>query len=895
LGAGGEPMQVISGTGSASGPEPLAVAADSSAAGLDGGGDVVLDALAEWDESYRRGEDRPIESFGIDDPAVLKELRTRIEGQRRLYAVLKLSDTVPEGSAGADATLPSFPGYETQSTIGRGGMGIVYKARDLMLNRVVAIKTIARADHASPGQVARFLAEAEAVARLKHPNVIPIHAIGEHEGRPFYTLEFAAGGSLSDRLAQGPMAAAASAELIETLAFAVHAAHQAGVVHRDLKPSNVLLTAEGIPKLSDFGVAKLLDSTEVRTLSGEALGTPSYMAPEQAEGRSKAVGPPADVYALGAILYQTLTGKPPFLGESAIETLKLVATAEVVPPRRLRPDVPRDLETICLACLEKSPEKRYDTAEQLAVDLRRFRAGEPIRARRTSPVRRLSKLARRHPWQTALAATTTAGILAFAGLSYRHNIELKAENLRTESKAAEARRNYREARSTIRTMVGRLDDTRVAGSPRLIDLRRDLGQDALGFYDRILGQVDSSDPIVLLDTIRALTDASHLQWVLGQKAAAEKSTRRALQLIAALRARQSDELECLNLEVDCLLALGACFELPGRRDEAVAVYERLIPLAERLAQAENDSPASADVLASCHNTYASILGRDRFALAKAEYQKAIELRERPDVLAVPGMRNRLAESVVNLGVIYWKEHDYPQAELRFRKGEELLLAPGKDPQATDREATIALGQVNVNWVGLLWELKNHDQAIARANAALDRLEAYARIEPNDQVARDLCLKLHGNRGQALAALERDREAAADWAKVVELSSEPVPPFHRIALGFALVKCGELDGAVAQARLAGQSAALSGEDRYNICCLFARAAVAVQSDKKASGGERSRLFESYISDALDALAKADQAGFFRDPAMRDLAQKDSDLIILRDRQGFERIVHAKPGA
>ncbi len=355
----------------------LAVDADPDACG---GDERLLDALAEWDEGYRRGEDRPVDSLLIGEAALVEDLRARIERRKRLYAVLALPDTVPDRPGPAGASLPAFPGYETESIIGHGGMGVVYRARDLKLNRVVAIKTIAAAGHASRTQVARFLAEAEAVARLKHPNVIPIHAIGEHEGRPFYTLEFAAGGSLADRLAQGPMAAARSAELIETLALAVHAAHQAGIVHRDLKPSNVLLTAEGIPKISDFGVAKLLDSEAARTLSGEALGTPSYMAPEQAEGRSKGVGPAADVYALGAILYQTLTGKPPFLGESAIETLKLVASAEVVPPKRLRPDVPRDLETICLVCLEKAPEKRYRTAAELARDLRRFLAREPIRA-----------------------------------------------------------------------------------------------------------------------------------------------------------------------------------------------------------------------------------------------------------------------------------------------------------------------------------------------------------------------------------------------------------------------------------------------------------------------------------------------------------------------------------
>jgi len=454
-----------------------------SGARADIGAETVLDALAAWDECYRRGEDPPPGSLGVSDPALLDELGRRIERQKRLYAVLEISETAADGVAAIDESLPSFPGHECLSKIGQGGMGVVYKARDQKLGRIVAIKTIAAVLHATRGQLDRFRAEAEAVARLKHPNVIPIYTIGEHQGRPYFSLEYADGGSLSQRLAQGPMAAAGAALLIETLAGAVHAAHLAGIVHRDLKPSNVLLTADGAPKVSDFGVAKLMDSDSARTLSGEALGTPSYMAPEQAEGHSNSVGPAADVYALGAILYQALTGKPPFLGESAIETLKLVVSTEVLHPRRLRPDVPRDLETICLKCLEKSPGQRYATALALAQDVGRFQRGEPVHARRLGPVRRLSKWARRHPWQTTSAATVLVAVLAFIGLTSRHNVQLRAEIGRTHAKAAEARRNYQEARSAIQAMLDRLDDRRLAGSPRLLDLRRDQREDALAFYD----------------------------------------------------------------------------------------------------------------------------------------------------------------------------------------------------------------------------------------------------------------------------------------------------------------------------------------------------------------------------------------------------------------------------
>ena len=214
-------------------------------------------------------------------------------------------------------------------------MGIVYKARDNRLGRVVAIKTIAELPTPkSPGTRHASSPKARRGRRLKHPNIISIHSIGEEMGRPYLSLEFAEGGSLAQLLTGGPLAALDAAALVEKLAMAIHSAHQAGIVHRDLKPSNVLLTADGVPKVSDFGLAKLLDADSARTLSGQTLGTPSFMSPEQAEGHSSDVSPAADIYSLGAILYQCLTGRPPFLGSTALETMKQVISTEVVAPRR---------------------------------------------------------------------------------------------------------------------------------------------------------------------------------------------------------------------------------------------------------------------------------------------------------------------------------------------------------------------------------------------------------------------------------------------------------------------------------------------------------------------------------------------------------------------------------
>jgi tetratricopeptide (TPR) repeat protein len=268
--------------------------------------------------------------------------------------------------------------------------------------------TQARVDH-----LARFRIEAEAVARLRHPNIMQIYDIGEVAGLPFVSLELLEGGDLDDRLGGTPQPGRSGSELVATLARAVHVAHQAGIIHRDLKPANILFTEDGVPKITDFGLAKRLESDSRQTETGQIMGTPSYMAPEQARGHTKDVGPAADIYALGAILYEVLTGRPPFMGETPLETVRQVTDDEPVPPSRLVPRVPRDLETICLKCLQKEPKKRYESAQDLADDLDRYRSGNTIQARRTPVWERGWKWSKRRP---AHAMAVAGGLLVFLGL-----------------------------------------------------------------------------------------------------------------------------------------------------------------------------------------------------------------------------------------------------------------------------------------------------------------------------------------------------------------------------------------------------------------------------------------------------------------------------------------------
>jgi serine/threonine-protein kinase len=287
------------------------------------------------------------------------------------------------------------PSYEILGELGRGGMGVVYQARQIKAGRLVALKMVLAGNFADPSQMARFRTEAEAGARLSHPNIVQVFEVGECQGRPFFSMEFCTG-SLAGKLATAPLEPAEAAKLVQSLATAVEAAHQANIIHRDLKPTNILLAADGTPKISDFGLARLLDEVG-HTQTGAVLGTPPYMAPEQARGSNREVGPATDVYALGAILYECLAGRPPFKAATTADTLLQVVMDEPVSPRQLQPRVPCDLETICLKCLEKEPARRYTSCQKLSEELRRWLQGEPIHARPFSVVERVYRWGRRNP------------------------------------------------------------------------------------------------------------------------------------------------------------------------------------------------------------------------------------------------------------------------------------------------------------------------------------------------------------------------------------------------------------------------------------------------------------------------------------------------------------------
>ncbi len=562
-------------------------------------------ALDEQRSFWNRGESIPVEDYLArypalrDDSEAILDLiyqeyllrRQRGEGlepdeflsrfpdladslllQFGIDAAIRPSVTPGKGHEFSNHEVYEYPrtvaGYEVTGELGRGGMGIVYKARDKALGRFVALKMIAGGNVADASQRRRFEVEARAAARLQHPNILQIHDIDEYEGCPFLVLEYAEGGSLADRLADKPQSPSAAAALVETLARVIQAAHDHGIVHRDLKPSNVLLTADGVPKIGDVGLAKLLDEKSSRTQSGDLIGTPSFMAPEQAEGHSKQVGPPADIYALGAILYQALTGRPPFLGESQLETLRLVTSTEAVSPRLLRPEVPRDLETICLKSLEKNPRQRYATAADLAEDLRRFLEGRPIAARPVGPVERLWRSCRRNPKLAGLAAalflTFALGMPALLGLWLR----ARADRARAESEAEISKAVNEFLQKDMLAQASTYSQLRLNTPPDPdLKVRTALDRAAEHIGDRFAGQ-----PLVEA-SIRQTIGGAYLE--LGLYPQARPQLERALELCRRARGDQDPDT------LAAMTSLGSLYRADGKWAEAKSL---LVPALEGLRQ-----------------------------------------------------------------------------------------------------------------------------------------------------------------------------------------------------------------------------------------------------------------------------------------------------------------------
>lgn len=561
-----------------------------------------------------------------------------------------------------------LPGYELLGELGRGGMGVVYKARQVGLNRLVALKMILSGGHASVEQRLRFQAEARVIARLQHPHIVQVFDIGEHQGMPFFSLELVEGGSLEKHLAGNPLPPPQAAALLATLAEAMQAAHDQGITHRDLKPANVLLarndesgkttTPESSvhrssfivhcsPKITDFGLAKHQEDLG-QTQSGSVFGTPSYMAPEQAAGHSRQVGPAADIYALGAILYEMLTGRPPFRSATIYDTLQQVQSAEPIPPSRLQPTVPRDLETICLRCLRKEPRRRYASAQELADDVRRFLAGEPIRARPVSAWERAAKWARRRPAIASLSALLlVVTAVAFGLITWKwQESEANREAEATARHQAEVAEKAAEALAR-KENTARLDAEKAeAEAVRARDRARAEAQSRQQVAAFLVRLFEVSDPLGLQGhAFRAGSEE-------GQKLTARQILQRGADRITRdLKEQPAIQATLMDAIGNAMRSLGLFENAEPLLDRALAIRRKLLPA---------DDPDLATSL-----FHLGWLCQDRGLFPKAEqfYRDALAIRSRRLGADDP----ETAACQFNLAWIFAMRGKFTQAEASFQQ------------------------------------------------------------------------------------------------------------------------------------------------------------------------------------------------------------------------------------
>jgi len=529
----------------------------------------------------------------------------------RVPAAVSSPTAVTVGDGVANRTelpesLPSIPGYEILGELGRGGMGVVYQARQTKVNRLVALKMILADRPTGLHERIRFQIEVEAVAHLRHLNIVQLYEIGDHNDRPFFSLEFCDGGSLAQRLKSwkpGPREAAA---LIETLARAIHYAHLRGIVHRDLKPANILLTADGIPKITDFGLAKRTEGGHDLSQSGAILGTAAYMAPEQALGKVRDTGPAADVYALGAILYELLTGRPPFSGGSTLEILTRVATEEPVPPSRCGARVPRDLETICLKCLEKEPGKRYASAEELADDLWCFLEGRPVQARPLGRLERAWRWCRRNPAVAGLVTAVAASLLLGAGVAtvFAVQAQQKAEDERVARQAAEAAAaGERQARESTEKRLGQIKKANEILGSIFRDLDPRTAEKEGKALRVLLGErLDHAAEALDAEAVGDPLTMAHLQDTLGQSLLGLGYPERAVVLYA-----RAHQIFKAHLGPDHANTLGTLNNL-AMAHEAAGQVERALPLLEQILEKRKatlgpDHPSTLYSLANLASAY----------------------------------------------------------------------------------------------------------------------------------------------------------------------------------------------------------------------------------------------------------------------------------------------------
>jgi tetratricopeptide (TPR) repeat protein len=608
-----------------------------------------------------------------DRDAYLREYAAFAAPLQELFDAGYLVDEVLPRGQGSDDQPRRIGDYEIMEKIGEGGMGVVYRARQVSLGRIVAIKMIRSGQAPGKTDLARFGNEARAGATLHHPHIVAVHEVGDHLGRPFFSMDFVNGRSLAELLRENPLPADRAAGYVRTIALAIQHAHEHGILHRDLKPSNVLVDEADQPRVTDFGLAKRLEGDSELTLSGQVLGTPSYMPPEQANPKLGPITPASDVYALGAILYEALSARPPFKAENPLETLKQVLESEPVPLRLLNRMIPRDLETICLKCLQKQPNQRYASALELSQDLDRYLKHEPIRARPIGPVHRLARWCRRNPWVAGLAASVMLSLFIGTAVSVYFAVTAAESATRASANAARASANLDKAQAALDFIGIRVGQIGLPDVPQTESLRMEIAEFVLEEQESMLAE-NPDEPLFQWAAAKANLIVGQVRQYVGQSQKAEEAFHRALELCEQLAARHPDNSDYQKGIVEARANLGNLLVSVNRLQDAVTSYERVAEILAGLSEEDRKQPEHRRAQVGIDNNRAMRLlhsGQPRAAeaLCRRAIVMARQLQEE-----FPGSKTDL-ENLTNLynqlGITLKQQRKWKEAEDTYREAIKL--------------------------------------------------------------------------------------------------------------------------------------------------------------------------------------------------------------------------------
>jgi serine/threonine-protein kinase len=681
-----------------------------------------------------------------------------------------------KGKKSAPIEVPaSVAGYDILGVLGRGAMGVVYKARQRGLNRLVALKMILAGEHAGEHELARFQAEAEAVAHLHHPNIVQIYEVGEEQGKPFFSLEFVEGTSLDKKVNGTPLPPKDAAVLARKLAEAMDYAHKNDIIHRDLKPANVLLTSDGAPKVGDFGLAKCLDEDAGQTRTGTVLGTPSYMAPEQAEGRLNEVGPLSDQYSLGAILYELLTGRPPFKGATILDTLNQLRTREPAPPMDFQPGVPRDLETICLKCLQKDPAKRYASAGAMAEDLGRFLGGEPILARPVSRSERLWRWCKRNPRVAGLTAAvvglifvSVVGLAVFSAMLKTQKDIAEEQKGIAEEKKKEADASAEEANKQkgIAEEKKKEADANAQRADREATIARQNEQKA------------KDTAKIAVDQVIGLGGSLHnrLQTRHSSQATAPEARRLRDEVLGLLRQSMVNvgkEIEAAQASIygqeSAAVELGDLLSRLGQDEEAAKLYCQAYESLKKQAEAlHDDEQTQANFgMTQLRMGDAALKAERDLPAAVARYAEARDLLR--DLLAHPRavprspLKNKI--SLAHADIRMGKAHlllGKPAEARKYLEEAVDLRQEWIDAEPTSAEARSWMTEAR-EWLGIACSHLGDDRGMrGHLGASLHTTEGPAFVYPTDFSFKEDLAEIQGAWGDALLRLGLADDAATSY-------------------------------------------------------------------------------------------------------------------------------------